>query len=430
MYFIIILFLIPFIAAHAQGSEEYSMGKIEWTEKCQPLVFNTGLVRVTDSDMDLDPNAQDKVEIKIWSDVPGRDVHSKIIPHTAIETGNSTGIFDSTIFWGDPQETLGHRVPIWDGSTVTAMYVDDTLPQASSKANVTSSLPVKEVKPIYKKSHNGTSIYYYAYGPCTMQFLDDAEYQFAQKIAFVFPSPLKQLAEGIPLEKIKCEEGFILILKSSDDSPACVTPDTKQRLVERGWAQKIVSDYPKMSKLGNTKKQDAIASLNCGKSLDEIQSQTPFDIKTPKLLPEGYSLRNTDNAAPGIILLFYADGNVCGDNAQGLDDGVIEIVIAFSPDGDDNEASGDDFLNHYKAKYEKNNVDYKTNVTRNGLYMIGTGEGKGKTTVIDENDDIIREEEFDDPARVRVLDTNSGAGYLFRAFMPLDDLMKIAQSLS
>lgn len=243
-------------------------------------------------------------------------------------------------------------------------------------------------------------------------------------------APFRQVRSGISMDAIQCEDGSVLITKSSDGSPACVMPETKQKLIERGWAQKIASDYQKMTTpLESTKKQVAITSLNCGKSLDEIQSQTPFDIKTPKLLPEGYSLRNTDNAAPGIILLFYADGNVCGENAKGLDDGVIEIVIAFSPDGDDNEVNGEDFLNHYKAKYEKNNVDYHTNVTKNGLYIIGTGEGKGKTVVIDENDDIIREEEFDDPARVRVLDKHSGAGYLLRAFMPLDDLMKIAQSL-
>lgn len=50
-------------------------------------------------------------------------------------------------------------------------------------------------------------------------------------------SPLKQLTSGIPLDKIQCKEGLELILKLFDDSPACVSPETKQLLIERGWAK-------------------------------------------------------------------------------------------------------------------------------------------------------------------------------------------------
>ncbi len=240
--FLLIFSNIVFIPSYSEKNEQnFSMGKVEWSEKCQPLVFNTGLVRVTDPDMNIDPNVPDKLEIKVWSDFAGRDDRSsKILSYIAIETGNSTGVFVSTIFWGNPQDdSLGNRVPIWDGSTVTALYVDETLPQSNSKTNITSSLPVKEVKPIYKKSHNGTSIPYYIYGPCTMQFLDTTRYQFLQKIEFIFPSPSEQLTEGIPFEKIKCKENLVLIKKASDESLVCVKPETKEKLIERGWAKPI-----------------------------------------------------------------------------------------------------------------------------------------------------------------------------------------------
>lgn len=239
----IILFVsnIVLIPSYSEKNDQnFSMGKIEWTEKCQPLVFNNGLVRVMDSDRNQNPNSPDKLEVKIWSHIPGRDDRSsKVISYQAVETGDSTGIFDSTVFWGNPQETLGNRVPIWDGSIVTAMYVDDTLPQADSKANVTSSLPVKEIKPIYKKLQNGTSIPYYVYGPCTMQFLDTTKYQFVQKIEFIFPSPSKQIDAGIPFEQIKCKEDLVLAKKISNDDLVCLKSETKQKLFERGWAKPI-----------------------------------------------------------------------------------------------------------------------------------------------------------------------------------------------
>jgi len=47
-------------------------------------------------------------------------------------------------------------------------------------------------------------------------------------------SPLKQLKSGIILDEIQCRENFILILKYNN-SPACVKPETVQKLVERDW---------------------------------------------------------------------------------------------------------------------------------------------------------------------------------------------------
>ena len=40
---------------------------------------------------------------------------------------------------------------------------------------------------------------------------------------------------GINNNEIICENGFILIIKKSENFPACVKPDTAQKLVERGW---------------------------------------------------------------------------------------------------------------------------------------------------------------------------------------------------
>ena len=47
--------------------------------------------------------------------------------------------------------------------------------------------------------------------------------------------PLKQFKSGTLLNEIICKNGFTLLSKTSDNSPACVKPDTAQKLVEHGW---------------------------------------------------------------------------------------------------------------------------------------------------------------------------------------------------
>lgn len=51
--------------------------------------------------------------------------------------------------------------------------------------------------------------------------------------AFQIP-PLKQFKLGIPIDQIYCRDSLILVTKH-DDSPACVKPETKQKLIEREW---------------------------------------------------------------------------------------------------------------------------------------------------------------------------------------------------
>ena len=50
----------------------------------------------------------------------------------------------------------------------------------------------------------------------------------------VINSPLKQLKSGIPFLEIKCKKNLELIYKNNG-SPVCVKPETKTKLIERGW---------------------------------------------------------------------------------------------------------------------------------------------------------------------------------------------------
>lgn len=54
--------------------------------------------------------------------------------------------------------------------------------------------------------------------------------------------PLQQFRLGIPAINVQCNEGFKLVIKAEDNSPACVIPYTASILVEREWAKKMVAD--------------------------------------------------------------------------------------------------------------------------------------------------------------------------------------------
>lgn len=49
-------------------------------------------------------------------------------------------------------------------------------------------------------------------------------------------SPLKQIKFGISIYEIQCKEEFAVAVKKSNGNPACVKPETKTKLIERGWA--------------------------------------------------------------------------------------------------------------------------------------------------------------------------------------------------
>ena len=47
--------------------------------------------------------------------------------------------------------------------------------------------------------------------------------------------PLQQFKSGTPAKTVQCGQGFSLVIKIEDGSPACVSPQVAQALVARGW---------------------------------------------------------------------------------------------------------------------------------------------------------------------------------------------------
>lgn len=52
-------------------------------------------------------------------------------------------------------------------------------------------------------------------------------------------SPKHQTSEGIEPNEVRCKVGLELIFKSTDNSPACVKPETAEKLIQRNWTYKV-----------------------------------------------------------------------------------------------------------------------------------------------------------------------------------------------
>jgi hypothetical protein len=48
-------------------------------------------------------------------------------------------------------------------------------------------------------------------------------------------SPLQQFKSGTLAKSVQCDQGFTLVIKIEDGSPACVTSQIAQALTVRGW---------------------------------------------------------------------------------------------------------------------------------------------------------------------------------------------------
>jgi len=57
-------------------------------------------------------------------------------------------------------------------------------------------------------------------------------------------SPLQQLKSGVPSDEVRCKADLVLVQKSKDGTAACVGEPAAERLIERGWASKILAEGP------------------------------------------------------------------------------------------------------------------------------------------------------------------------------------------
>jgi len=69
-------------------------------------------------------------------------------------------------------------------------------------------------------------------GKCVNTFGDEPSMD--SDIISEIPSPLKQIKAGVPSDEVKCKDGLILAIRTSNDLPICVKPDSLNKMIERG----------------------------------------------------------------------------------------------------------------------------------------------------------------------------------------------------
>ena len=116
-------------------------------------------------------------------------------------------------------------------------------------------------------------------------------------------SPLQQFKSGIPINEIQCKEELVLITKSSDGSPVCVNPETKQKLIDRRWAKSdseethLTPIIPELGKIGTYE-------LQKGNKTYDI----PYHIKGGSDIKEIFL--DDDSRAINIVLKQYDSGSL------------------------------------------------------------------------------------------------------------------------
>jgi hypothetical protein len=107
----------------------WNIGETQWLEASYPAT-GTGVVRIIDPDMNIDPEAVDNFNVDVWSDSDAGGIDL-----TVTETNEATGIFEGTVFFTVVDESSGHRLRVAEGDTVTAEYEDNTLPNPYTTAD-------------------------------------------------------------------------------------------------------------------------------------------------------------------------------------------------------------------------------------------------------------------------------------------------------
>ena len=107
----------------------WNIGEVQFLEASYPA-SGTGVIRIIDADMNLNPEAIDNFAIDAWSDSDAGGIDL-----TVTETNEATGIFEGTVFFTTVNDSSGHRLRVAEGDTVTAEYEDNTLPDPYTTAD-------------------------------------------------------------------------------------------------------------------------------------------------------------------------------------------------------------------------------------------------------------------------------------------------------
>lgn len=130
----------------------WNIGEVQFLEASYPAT-GSGLVRVIDPDVNLNPESVDSFNINVWSDSSAGGIALRVT-----ETNEATGIFEGTMFFTVSDSSSGSRLRVAEGDTVTAEYEDNTLPDPYTTADeldITATTLIGTIVPPLERSPAG-----------------------------------------------------------------------------------------------------------------------------------------------------------------------------------------------------------------------------------------------------------------------------------
>ena len=133
---------------------QWNIGKICWLDDSYPP-SGVGILMVVDPDMSLNPEENNEVKVKVWSDSDRAGIRLWLR-----ETGRATGVFRGTVhFINGPSS--GQRLKVSEGDRINAEYIERTLPEPHpihDKMEIYCSSLIRDQVPQMKRASAVTAL--------------------------------------------------------------------------------------------------------------------------------------------------------------------------------------------------------------------------------------------------------------------------------
>ena len=121
----------------------WNIGEISFSDSSVSPGGST-VVTLVDGDLDLDPDVINTKAANVFS-----DSDSGGIAITLSETGEATGVFETTVFFTADDKSTGSLLRVSEGDTVTVEYTDQTLPEPYESADTLTFAATTTVGTVY-----------------------------------------------------------------------------------------------------------------------------------------------------------------------------------------------------------------------------------------------------------------------------------------
>ena len=130
----------------------WNVGEVQWLEASYAAT-GSGIVRVIDPDMNINPDAVDNLDLVVYSEtfLGGIDL-------TVTETQEASGIFEGTVEFDPETASQGHRLQVTEGDIITAAYDDVTTPDGDDLEITATTLIGSIVPPLERAPASNPAI--------------------------------------------------------------------------------------------------------------------------------------------------------------------------------------------------------------------------------------------------------------------------------